>query len=259
MSKIIIRSLKGIIMFFMYGLFLFGILLTLLVILPLMAIARPVMKPSMVTYQNINRFLFGIWLQLMSLFQLLRTLPAKGTSMDGPCVVIANHPGLFDVLVLIRDIPGMSVMVKNALGRQLPLKRIFKRCGYVLSPNLDTRSPLETFFEAKKMLNEGLKFQQFPEGTRSPEGTLRPFQKGAFLLAREAGVPIQPVLIRNDPPFLHKRAKWYYPPRECSMIQLEYLEPVPPPAKGEEGSLARKVEEDYRKALNPEQADRGES
>ncbi len=256
MSNMVIRSLKGIAMFFMYGLFLFGIFFVLLLLLPLLFLARPFWKPQPQWYQDINRFLFGIWLRLMGLFQLLRTLPSKGAPVEGPCVVIANHPGLFDVLVLIRDIPNMSVMVKNALGEQLPLKRIFKNSGYVLSPNLDTRSPLKTFYEAKQMLQNGFKFQQFPEGTRSPEGKLRRFQKGAFLLAREAGVSIQPVLIQNNPPFLHKKAKWYYPPRGCSTIELEYLEPIPPPQKGEEGTLAKKVEDEYRRALNLKQADK---
>ena len=74
-------------------------------------------------------------------------------------------------------------------------------------------------------------------------------------MARDAGVSIQPVLIHNHPPFGHKKAKWYYPPKECSTIQLEYWTPIPPPGKGEEGRLARAVEEMYLKALNLEKAD----
>lgn len=259
MTDWIIRSFKGVLMFFMFGLFLFGIFLELLVLFPLLAIARPIIKPTRGTYQNVHRALFAVWLRIMSLLRLLRTLPSKGTPMDGPCVVIANHPGLFDVLVLIKEIPGMSVMVKNSLGEKLPLKRIFNRCGYVLSPNIETRSPLEVFFEAKRMLADGMKFQQFPEGTRSPDGKLGRFQIGAFLIAREAQVPIQPILIRNEPPFLHKGAKWYYPPRECSTIRMEYLAPIPPPAKGEESKLARSVEDIFRKALNQEIADSEEA
>jgi 1-acyl-sn-glycerol-3-phosphate acyltransferase len=45
---------------------------------------------------------------------------------------------------------------------------------------------------AEKMKN-GVSFLIYPEGTRSPDGRLLPFRRGAFVLAIKAGVPVVPV------------------------------------------------------------------
>jgi len=135
------------------------------------------------------------------------------------------------------------------LSRQLPLGPVFKASGYVLSPDFETISPLDSLMGAIQKLRSGQKFMLFPEGTRSPVGDLRSFHAGAFKMARKAQVPIQPVLIKDYPPFMPKGSKWYYPLWEVSRLKIEYLEPIPPPAKGEERSLAKELENRYRREL----------
>ncbi|MFH1136317.1 MAG: hypothetical protein V1816_09580, partial [Pseudomonadota bacterium] len=83
----------------------------------------------------------------------------------------------------------------------------------------------------------------------SPRGGLRPFNAGAFKMASRIKVPLQPVIIRNDPPFLPKGAKWFYPPRKTSLIRLEFWEPIPPPEPGREREAARELEARIRQAL----------
>jgi 1-acyl-sn-glycerol-3-phosphate acyltransferase len=48
----------------------------------------------------------------------------------------------------------------------------------------------------------------FAEGTRSPDGALQPFKKGAMLLALEAGVPIVPLAVAGAREILAKRSRW---------------------------------------------------
>jgi 1-acyl-sn-glycerol-3-phosphate acyltransferase len=62
-------------------------------------------------------------------------------------------------------------------------------------------------------------------------------------------VPIQPVLIRNNPPFLPKEDRWYFPRKEISRFRMEFWEPVMPPEKGEEKKFAMELEQRFRKAL----------
>jgi 1-acyl-sn-glycerol-3-phosphate acyltransferase len=143
----------------------------------------------------------------------------------------------------------MSVMVKRALAKNLPLGPLFRLAGYVLSPDYEHGSPLQSLDEAAEKVRKGYRFMVFPEATRSPKGGLGRFSPGPFMLARISGVPVQPVFIRNQPPFLPKEDKWYFPPFLASTIQLEYWEPQAPPRAGAEREFAKELEARYREAL----------
>jgi len=243
-----IRAVKGLGMLFMFGTFLLGIFVFLLGILPLswvldrLAGERP-------RVERAARVGFGWWLGIMGVLGLVRSVPPRGDVFSGPCVVVANHPGLFDVLFLIRDIPSLSVLVKTSLAKKLPLGPVLRSLEYVLVPDYDRVNPLDTAEETLEKIRKGRKVLLFPEGTRSPSGALRPFRVGAFKIARMTGAPIQPVLIRNTPPFLPKEEPWYFPPRPISRLAVEFWEPLPPPQKGEERACARRLEQRYREAL----------
>jgi 1-acyl-sn-glycerol-3-phosphate acyltransferase len=103
--------------------------------------------------------------------------------------------------------------------------------------------------QAIKQLEMGYKFLLFPEGTGSPKGGILPFKAGAFIIARMANVPAQPVIIRNNPPFMPHEDHWYYPPFEISSIEIEFLEPITPPLRGEERKTAAELEKRFREAL----------
>jgi 1-acyl-sn-glycerol-3-phosphate acyltransferase len=251
MKDMIIRAIKGQCMAAMFGGFFLGMLVILILVLPAnWFLTRFFGRDNRV--EAAARCGFGWWLRTMGIMRLIRAMPTKGKAFEGPCVVVCNHPGLFDVLFLIRGISNLSVMVKTSLVRFLPLGPILRSLGYVLVPDYDRINPLDTAEAAIRQIRLGRKLQLFPEGTRSPAGGIRSFRMGAFKLARWCGVPIQPVLIRNHPPFMPKEARWYYPPREVSILRMEFWEPMPPPAKGEERAYARELEGRYRQALGLE-------
>lgn len=56
--------------------------------------------------------------------------------------------------------------------------------------------------EGKKHLEKGTSIIIFPEGTRSRDGEIHRYKEGAFLLAREAGVPVLPCVINGAKGFL---------------------------------------------------------
>jgi 1-acyl-sn-glycerol-3-phosphate acyltransferase len=241
-----IRALKGAYMALMFAVFGVVMLAVRFLVLP---VVQVVCLRESYPIHAVNRRLLSIWLRLLALGGLVRSTGIKGKPVEGPCVIVANHPGLFDVLFLFREIPELSVMVKPSLARRLPLTPILRASGYVTGPEDSGATPLDALLEALVILKQGRRFLVFPEGTRSPAGALHPFKPGAFTIARKAGVPIQPVLFRNRPPFLPHEEKWYYPGAEISRLELEFLSPIPPPAAGEERQLARELEERYRELL----------
>jgi 1-acyl-sn-glycerol-3-phosphate acyltransferase len=62
-------------------------------------------------------------------------------------------------------------------------------------------------------LKEGLSFAVYPEGTRSSDGRLRPFKKGTFVMAIQAGVPVVPVSI-SGAQHLMRKGEWTMRPGE---------------------------------------------
>jgi len=244
-----VRRIKGAVMLALFGLFFAGILLELVFVFPVLWLLSLITGPQPYMMQSVHSFLFGIWLFLLKVFGLLCEKAPIGSLYPGPSLIVANHPGLFDVLYLIRRIPVLSMIVKSSLAVDLPLGKIFKLSGYIPAQKADNMSPVATLLEARDMMQTGYKFLIFPEGTRSPKGELRPFKHGLFRLARMANVPIQPVLIRNDPPFFTHGGKWRYPPFETSSIQLEFWEPMAPPEYGKERQYAYMLETRYREAL----------
>ncbi len=249
MSEIFVRGMKGVLMFALFGVFLFGILLELLITSPVLWVVDKFFGPQPCRMQWTIRFLVRIWLFFLGAGGLLKADASKGKPYEGSCVVVSNHPGLFDVLFLIRDVPRMSVMVKESLARNLPLGPVFRLAGYVLSPDFEKRGPLDCLDDAVEKIRMGYKFMSFPEATRSPKGNLGKFNAGPFMLARLSNVPLQPLFVRNDPPFLPKEDRWYFPPSRISMLKIEFWEPIAPPSAGQEKEFAKNLEARYREAL----------
>lgn len=126
-------------------------------------------------------------------------------------LVIANHPSLLDVVFLIAMIPNADCVVRAGLRRS-PLTALPVRvAGFILN---DHPAMLE---RARRSLAEGATLIIFPEGSRSPPGALRPFQRGAAHIALASGALVQAVTIRCAPPVLTKHSRWYHvpPARPC--------------------------------------------
>lgn len=248
-----LRLLKGQVMGLLFLVFGLGILLELLLVYPVVWLIGKLRGPDPDRMQAVHRFLMGLWLWCMRIFGLLSVRRPADQPLQGPCVIVANHPGLFDVVAIIRDVPKLSVLVKMKLAHLLPVRSIFRISGYVLSPDYESLgSAVATFSQAHRQLERGYRLLLFPEGTRSPQGDVSTFWPGAFKIARQARVPIQPILIRTSPPFMTHKDHWYDPPRRRSILEMEFWEPLEPPNTGEEERMAKELEQRYREALQTE-------
>lgn len=116
----------------------------------------------------------------------------------GACVFAANHASNVDPLALVVAIPRrVGILVKRELFR-IPVFSTAMRLGQFVPVDRFGGEGAASVSAALGLLNEGLSFLVFAEGTRSPDGRLRPFKKGAFRMAIEAGVPIVPVSIAGS-------------------------------------------------------------
>jgi len=175
-----------------------------------------------------NGFVF--FHDFMRTFRLIGFDPRKvGLQLPpGPCVLIANHPTLVDVTAIIATVGQLSCVVKRILFYTPTLGPLLRFCWHINSGAGDATAGAAVMMESMHRLRCGMTVLIFPEGTRSPEGSLRAFKRGAFELASRADVPVVPVFLSCHPAMLSKEAPWYRAPAipaQYQMIQLPTLDP----------------------------------
>ena len=153
-------------------------------------------------------------------------------------LVVANHPTLLDVVLLVAQMPQADCVVKRAAWSNPFMRWVVQAAGYV--PNDLGEGLIEA---CATRLAAGRTLLLFPEGTRSPERGLGPFQRGTAHVALRAGRPILPVFIHCDPPTLMRGQPWYDVPERRFAYRIEVGEPIGPVqgSGGGRGAAARRL------------------
>ncbi len=123
------------------------------------------------------------------------TLDIEGMEhLHGPAVFVSNHQSTIDVVFLPGLLPHtVMFLAKKELLRVPFWGWAFGRSGAILIDRRDPQGAIHSIQNGLKRLPAGWSVAVFPEGTRSPDGKLQSFKKGAFHIARETGLPIVPI------------------------------------------------------------------
>ena len=129
----------------------------------------------------------------------LKVRGAENLTVDGPAIYVCNHQSNFDVPLLYAGLPiPFRWMAKQELFK-IPLFGLaMKRGGYIPIDRSNRKEAMRSLTAAARRIRDGVSVIIFPEGTRSADGKLQPFKKGALLLAAKAGVPIVPLAIHGS-------------------------------------------------------------
>jgi 1-acyl-sn-glycerol-3-phosphate acyltransferase len=123
----------------------------------------------------------------------------------GGCVLVANHPSLIDITILLARMPEALCIFKPAIRRNPVLGAAARRAGYVANDGGH-----EVVRQAAEKVAAGHKLIVFPEGTRTPLAeALLPLKPGFVIIAKRAGMPIQLVRIVTDATVLRKGRAWW--------------------------------------------------
>ncbi len=154
------------------------------------------------TPQSIIHACFRFYLKCLHGLGLLRIEIEGREWLAGSAgrLIVANHPSLLDVVILMALIPRAQCIVKHELWDHRLLGPLMRRAGYIRN-DLD---PSELVAACRLSLDIGSNLIIFPEGTRSRPGHLPRFHRGFANLATMTGAPIQLVVITCDPPTLTK-------------------------------------------------------
>jgi len=116
-----------------------------------------------------------------------------------PCIFIANHQSFIDVWVMMCLVPPTTRFVaKRELFRIPVFGWVLSASGCIPIDRGNRSQAIRSLEAAAERIRGGTSVVLYPEGTRSTDGRLQPFKKGAFHLALQAGVPIVPVAITGS-------------------------------------------------------------
>ncbi|XP_020577855.1 1-acyl-sn-glycerol-3-phosphate acyltransferase 1, chloroplastic-like [Phalaenopsis equestris] len=124
-------------------------------------------------------------------FEGLDNLPA----CDAPAVYVSNHQSFLDTYTLLtlgrcfKFISKTSIFLFPIIGWAMFLM------GLIPLRRMDSRSQLECLKRCMDCVRKGASVFFFPEGTRSKDGKLGAFKKGAFTVAAKTEAPVVPITL----------------------------------------------------------------
>ena len=140
------------------------------------------------------------WCRLVAwtIFARIRVHGVEHVQKGRPYVYMANHASLIDTPALFAYLPyPFKIMAKKSLFNVPFMGWHLRWAGHF---PIDHGNPRKTATSLRRVIEgvkQGRSLAVFPEGRRTDDGQLQPFESGAFKLALKAGAPIVPVTIRG--------------------------------------------------------------
>jgi 1-acyl-sn-glycerol-3-phosphate acyltransferase len=158
-------------------------------------------------------------------------------------IFICNHVNLFDAFVIYSAIPQFVRGFELESHFQYPVYGwMMGRFGNIPVPDNPTREGLEIMTErAKHALDSGVSLIAFAEGSRTRDGHVQPFKKGAFNIAQKFGTPIVPMSIVGSFEFF-QTGGWMLHPGKITVYLHDTIE-TSNVSRAEIDSLRERVQE----------------
>ncbi len=140
-------------------------------------------------------------------------------------VIVANHQSQFDIFVLYGWLGiDFKWVMKQELRKTPALGVACEKVGHIFIDRSNHKAALASINEAKKRIVNGTSVLFFPEGTRSRDGKLLRFKKGAFKMAIDLELPILPVSVVGTNKILPSNTANLIPGK----ARLVFHEPITP-------------------------------
>lgn len=139
------------------------------------------------------------------------------------CLFVANHTSSADAPAIVGAIPRrVAILLKESLFKWPIVGQAFHSAHFIPVNRGARDSAIASVEKATEAMKAGQSFLIYPEGTRSPDGRLQEFKKGAVVMAIKAGVPIVPMVCSGAQRIMEKRSLVIRP----GEIVVEFLEPI---------------------------------
>lgn len=171
---------------------------------------------------------------------------------QGACLFAANHTSSADAPAIVGAIPRrVVILLKQSLFKWPIVGQAFQAVRFIPVNRGAREAGIASVEKAAEAMKAGQSFLIYPEGTRSPDGRLQEFKKGAVVMAIKAGVPIVPMVCTGAHHIMEKHSLVIRP----GEIVVEFLEPIDASEYSfeERDVLNQKVHDAMAAALPPDQ------
>jgi len=192
------------------------LLYQIFIALPIMIVVTIIVALTTMIGSIFDDRFWGYWPGMIwgRLFYYLFFIPLRVDGLEnikkGQSYVIApNHQSYWDAF-LIYGFIGIKFkwMMKKELGKIPFVGWACKMSGCILIDRSSRGSGIESIRKAESKLKNGMSVVIFPEGTRSHDGNMGKFKRGAFLISEELHLPILPVTIDGNYDVMSRHA-WH--------------------------------------------------
>ena len=141
----------------------------------------------------------------------------------GVCLFAANHTSSADAPAVVGAIPRrIAILLKESLFKWPIVGSVFLSAHFIPVDRRAHDSALASMEKAIEAMKSGQSFLIYPEGTRSPDGRLQDFKKGAVVMAIKAGAQIVPMACSGAHRVMVKRSLVIH----AGEILVEFLDPI---------------------------------
>ena len=169
---------------------------------------------------------FGIiWGKTLSfIFNIKLIVKGKHNLKNRNYIFVANHASFIDIPLLLIAVNRYTVFIAKSELSKIPIfKSILDKAGFIFVDRKNNDSAVKSM---NNLMDDIKKIPRsvaiFPEGTRTSDGELLPFKKGATIFAINTNIPIIPVAISGTYSWSKKKLFDI----SQSVISFEFGEPI---------------------------------
>lgn len=153
-------------------------------------------------------------------------------------VIVCNHLSYLDPILIVSLFPKQRTIVKSSFFKVPIFGWFLKKAGYIPSAGSEMLGPamIKNLEAVKEHLAAGGNLFVFPEGTRSRDGKLNPFNKGVFSIARYCNAPLKLILLKNTDK-LFPPGSFSFNTHDFNKIKVELIGSLIPDYKSKDFSI----------------------
>jgi 1-acyl-sn-glycerol-3-phosphate acyltransferase len=162
-------------------------------------------------------------------------------------VFVSNHRSYLDTAAMFFYTGRRIGLLAKKELLKVPLLGVGMGFVNVMAIDRTNReSAIRTTEAAAKRIKSGVSFAVFVEGTRAKPGELLPFKKGAFYMARQAGVPVVPVAIKNSDVLMGKGTG----EARSGTIEMVFMRPIETASRTSDEAIDQLIFEAHQMVAN---------